>query len=132
MNRIIRQLTQLSELPTLFEEVRGKLQYHTESGLDADEASAYAQQISDIEDILIPEWRARLGDSKYQITLECSPQLGGFIKIKIAREGANPVEVFADSYIHFNAGMCDGSCYQYVYQRVLCFREGLETQRIDL
>ena len=131
MNRVYQQLNQLSELPPLFKEVRKQLQYHTESGFSVDEASAYAQQLSDIEEVLIPEWQARLGDSKYQITFECSPQLGGFIKISIAREGAEPAEVFAEPYIHFNAEMCDGSCYQYVYQKVICFKEGLETKRVN-
>ena len=73
MNRINQQLNKLSELPPLFKEVRGKLQYHTESGFSVDEASSYAQQLSDIEEILIPDWEARLGDSKYQITFDCSP-----------------------------------------------------------
>ncbi len=132
MNRIYQQLNNLSELPPLLKEASSKLQYHTESGFEADEASAYSQQLSDIEEILIPEWQARLGDSKYQISFECNPGLGGFLKIKIARDGTDPVEVFAESYVHFNAEMCDGSCYQYVYQKVLCFQEGLETKRVDL
>lgn len=132
MNRIYQQLNKLSELPPLFKEVRSKLQYHTESGFEVDEASSYAQQLSDIEEILIPDWEARLGDSKYQITFECSPQLGGFVMLKIARDGADPVVVFTESYIHFNSEMCDGSCYQYVYQKVLCYQEGLVTKRVNL
>jgi hypothetical protein len=132
MNRIDKESDSLNELPSIFQEISGKLQYHTESGLSLDEASAYAQQLSDIEEVLIPEWRKRLGDSKYLIKLECIPQLNGFLKIKIARERSDPVEVFTESYAHFNAGMCDGSCYQYVYQKVICYKEGLETKRVDL
>ena len=132
MNRINKELHDLDGLPALFKEVSHKLQYHTESGLTVDEASSYAQQLSDIEKILIPEWRTRLADSRYVIIFECTPQLNGFLKIKIARETADPVEVFTESYAHFNAGMCDGSCYQYVYQKVICYKEGLETKRVDL
>ena len=132
MNRIYKELHDLDELPSPFREVSDKLQYHTESGLTLDEASAYAQQLSDIEEILIPEWQKKLTDSKYLIILECIPQLNGFLKIKITRENADPVEVFTESYAHFNAGMCDGSCYQYVYQKVICYKEGLETKRVDL
>jgi hypothetical protein len=132
MNRIHKELHNLSELPAIFKDVIGKLQYHTESGLTLDEASAYAQQLSDIEDVLIPAWQQRLGESKYLIIFECIPQLEGFLKIKIAREGRDPLEVFTESYAHFNAGMCDGSCYQYVYQKVICYKEGLETNRVDL
>ena len=132
MNRIYKELHDLDELPSTFREVSDKLQYHTESGLTLDEASAYAQQLSDIEEILIPEWQKKLTDSKYLIILECIPQLNGFLKIKITRENADPVEVFTESYAHFNAGMCDGSCYQYVYQKVICYKEGLETKRVDL
>jgi hypothetical protein len=132
MNRIYKELHDLDELPSTFKEVSDKLQYHTESGLTLDEASAYAQQLSDIEEILIPEWRTRLADSGYLVIFECTPQLNGFLKIKIARESAGPVEVFTESYAHFNAGMCDGSCYQYVFQKVICYKEGLETKRVDL
>ncbi|MGD8590452.1 MAG: hypothetical protein PVG22_16640 [Chromatiales bacterium] len=132
MNKIYKELHDLGEFPATFQEVSSKLLYHTESGLTLDEASAYAQQLSDIEEILIPEWRKRLENSKYFIIFECVPQLNGFVRIKIAREGSDPVEVFTESYIHFNAEMCDGSCYQYVYQKVLCYKEGLETKRVDL
>jgi hypothetical protein len=132
MNRIYQELHNLSELPTTFKETSNKLQYHTDTGFSLDEANAYAQQLSDIEEILIPDWQTRLGDSKYLIIFECNPQLGGYVKIKIARDGADPVEVFAENYIHFNAEMCDGSCYQYVYQKVICFQEGLKTKRVNL
>ena len=132
MKRIIQQMNELDELPALFNELRDKLQYHTESGFGEDEASAFAQQLSDIEAVLIPDWRKRLSGSKYQIGIECSPQLGGFLKMTISRDGAEPVVVFAESYIHFNSEMCDGSCYQYVYQKVLCYQEGLETGRVAL
>ena len=132
MNRIYKELHDLSELPSIFKAVNDKLQYHTESGLTLDEASAYAQQLNDIKETLIPEWRTRLADARYVIIFECIPQLNGFLKLKIARENAEPVEVFTESYAHFNAGMCDGSCYQYVYQKVICYKEGLETKRVDL
>ena len=132
MNRIYKELHDFDELSVIFEEIGNKLQYHTESGLTVDEASAYAQQLRDIEEILIPEWQKRLGNSKYVIIFECTPQSNGYLKIKIARDNAEPVEVFTETYVHFNAGMCDGSCYQYVYQKVICYKEGLETKRVDL
>ena len=132
MKRIYKELHNLSQLPATFEEIRNQLQYHTESGLSLDEASAYAQQLNDIKEILVPAWQTKLGNTDYFINLECIPQLNGFIKIKITKDKAEPVEVFTESYTHFNAGMCDGSCYQYVYQRVICYKEGLETKRVNL
>jgi len=42
------------------------------------------------------------------------------------------VVVFAESYAHFNSEMCDGSCYQYVYQKVLCYQDGLASGRVAL
>ena len=50
----------------------------------------------------------------------------------LTKKDAEPVVVFLESYVHFNSEMCDGSCYQYVYQRVLCYEEGLATGRVPL
>jgi hypothetical protein len=122
----------LSKLPAVLREVRGQLQYHTESGFSAEEADGYAQQLDDLESILIPEWKSRLKDSTYEIDVECVPMLGGFLKITVHREGVKPVVVFAESYAHFNSEMCDGSCYQYVYQKVLCYEDGLASGRVPL
>jgi hypothetical protein len=132
MLRISQRVNQLSELPGVLEEVRKQLQYHTESGFTAEEANGYAQQLDDLETILIPGWRERLKDAAYEVDVECVPVLGGFIKIKIQREGEEPVVVFTESYAHFNSEMCDGSCYQYVYQKVLCYEDGLASGRVPL
>lgn len=128
---IRKQSDDVTKLSSLFKEVREQLQYHTESGFSAEEANGYAQQLDDIEKNLIPDWKARLGDTPHEVILESNPILGGYLKIKIVRDG-KPVEVFAESYGHFNSEMCDGSCYQYVYQKVLCYKEGLTTGRVPL
>ena len=47
-------------------------------------------------------------------------------------EGVEPVEVFAESYSRFNSEMYDGSCYQYVYQKVLCYEDALASGRVRL
>jgi len=132
MIRISRRSDDVKKLPVLLDEVRKRLQYHTESGFSAEEANGYAQQLDDIETILVPKWEERLRDGSYEVVVDASPNLGGFLKIKITREGAAPVEVFTESYAHFNSEMCDGSCYQYVYQKVLCYEEGLATGRVPL
>jgi hypothetical protein len=132
MIKITKRLSNLNELPSALHEVRERLQYHTESGFTAEEANGYAQQLDDVEKILIPAWEKRLRDNAYEIEVDSSPNLGGFLKIKVIREGAKPVEVFTENYAHFNSEMCDGSCYQYVYQKVLCYEEGLETGRVLL
>ena len=132
MIRITRRLNDVTQLPSVLDEVRKSLQYHTESGFTAEEANGYAQQLDDLQSILIPAWQERLQGVAHQVELDCNPTLGGFIRIRIAREGANPVDVFVESYAHFNSEMCDGSCYQYVYQRVLCYEEGLASGRVPL
>lgn len=132
MGRISRRLNNVADLPAAFEELRHHLKYHTESGFSVEEANGYAQQIDEIEAILIPAWKERLSDTAYEIQTDCQPTLGGFLKIRVLREGAAPVEVFAESYAHFNSEMCDGSCYQYVYQKVLCYRDALSSGRVAL
>jgi len=130
--RISQRFNDVTALPSVLHEIRERLQYHTESGFTAEEANSYAQQLDEIEAILLPAWRARLGDAAYEIAVEAMPILGGFLKMTVEREGSNPVVVFAESYIRFNSEMCDGSCYQYVYQKVLCYDEGLASGRIPL
>jgi hypothetical protein len=132
MSRIDQQFPDLEALHSAFQEIQKQLRYHTESGFTAEEANGYAQQLDDLEERLVPAWRKKLGDTPYTVMLECSPKLGGFLKIKINRKDAEPVVVFLESYVHFNSEMCDGSCYQYVYQRVLCYEEGLATGRVPL
>jgi len=132
MSRIKHELADLDALHAALQEVRKSLEYHTESGFTAEEANGYAQQLDDIEEKLVPVWREKLGDAPYAVQLDSSPKLGGFLKIKVNRDGAEPVEVFHENYAHFDAEMCDGSCYQYVYQRVLCYQEGLATGRVPL
>jgi hypothetical protein len=132
MNHITKQLNDVAELPSVLHEVREKLKYHTESGFTAEEANGYAQQLDEIEEILLPLWKERLQGADYQLAVDCTPQLAGFLKIKVMRVDEKPVEVFAESYGHFNSEMCDGSCYQYVYQKVLCYRDGLQTGRVAL
>lgn len=132
MVRISQRLNDITELPSALNELRHHLKYHTESGFSVEEANGYAQQMDDIEDILIPAWKERLRDTSYEVVTDCNPALGGFLKIKVARDGKEPVEIFAESYAHFNSGMCDGSCYQYVYQKVLCYRDALSSGRVPL
>jgi hypothetical protein len=132
MPRITKRVSDLAELPAVLDEVHQLLQYHTESGFSGEEANGYAQQLEDLKEVLIPAWRERLADSGYAIEVVAVPELGGFLKIAIERAGAAPVQVFTESYGHFNAEMFDGSCNQYVYQRVLCYLEGLESGRVPL
>ena len=132
MGRITQRLNDLTELPSAFNELRHRLKYHTESGFSVEEANGYAQQMDDIEDILVPVWKERLGDTSYEILIDSDPALGGFLKIRVIREGLDPVEIFAEAYAHFNSGMCDGSCYQYVYQKVLCYKDALASGRVPL
>ena len=132
MPRISQRVNDLAELPAVLEEVRHLLQYHTESGFSSEEANGYAQQLHDLQDLLIPAWRERLAGAAYAVEVVAVPELGGFVKIVIEREGTAAVQVFTESYGHFNAEMFDGSCNQYVYQRVLCYLEGLESGRVPL
>jgi hypothetical protein len=133
MPRVEQRLTELTELPAVLNEVGSLLQYHTESGFTSEEANAYAQQLEDLEALLIPAWREHLKDAAgYVVEVLAVPELRGFIKIRIGSEGAEPVVVFTESYSHFNSEMFDGSCNQYVFQRVLCYKEGLESGRIPL
>lgn len=133
MPRVEQRITDLAELPPILKQVGSQLQYHTESGFTGEEANAYAQQLEDLEELLIPAWRERLGDAAgYAVEVLAVPELRGFIKLRIARDGTDPVVVFTESYAHFNSEMFDGSCNQYVYQRVLCYKEGLESGRIAL
>ncbi len=132
MPRLNQHVTNLSELSGVLRDVRKELAYHTESGFTAEEANGYAQQLDDLESILVPKWAARLKDAAYGVDVECVPTLGGFIKIRIEREGAEPAEVFAESYARFNSEMYDGSCYQYVYQKVLCYEDALASGRVRL
>ncbi len=132
MIRIHRRLDTLEQLPPLFEEIRHHLQFHTESGFSIEEANGYAQQLEEVEKILLPLWKARLGEESYAVQVDAALGLHGFIRIQILRAGKAPVTVFSESYGHFNAEMCDGSFYQFVYQRVLCYRDGLASGRIDL
>jgi len=130
MKRIERHSSDLAELPQVLHDLKGMLKYHTESGFSAEEADGYAQQLDDIESILVPMWQERLGGTPCDVEVVCTPRLGGFLKIRVSRDQAPAVEVFAESYGHFNAEMCDGSCYQYVYQKVLCYRDALESGRV--
>jgi hypothetical protein len=132
MNRISRQADDLTGLSSAFGEVRKALRYHTESGFTMEEANGYAQQLDDVGEILFPAWRERLDGASYRVYLDCSPRMGGYVKVRIAKEGADPVVVFAESYARFNSEMCDGSCYQYVYQKVLCYQDALESGRVAL
>jgi hypothetical protein len=133
MPRVEKRLTDLAELPAVLKEIASLLQYHTESGFTSEEANAYAQQLEDLEELLIPAWRERLKDAAgYVVEVLAVPELRGFIKIRIGHDGADPIVVFTESYAHFNSEMFDGSCNQYVYQRVLCYKEGLESGRIAL
>lgn len=132
MIRICKHVNDITKLPSVFDEVRRNLKYHTESGFSMEEANGYAQQLDEIHDILIPAWKERLLDTPYEVLTECQPSLGGFLRIRVIREGSEPVEVFAESYAHFNSEMCDGSCYQYVYQKVLCYEDALSSGRVTL
>jgi hypothetical protein len=132
MIRIDQRVHHLDKLPAVLEEVRHQLQYHTESGFTTEEANGYAQQLEDLEGLLIPEWRERLENCDYAIDVVAVPELAGFLKITVEREGAKPVQVFAESYSHFNSEMFDGSCNQYVYQRILCYLDGLASGRVRL
>ena len=132
MNRIRQRLNDVTKLPSVLGDVQHHLQYHTETGFTTEEANGYAQQLDDIEKLLVPAWEEKLGDTPYEVVVDCMPNLGGFLKIKVIPGGGSPVEVFAESYGHFNSEMCDGSCYQYVYQKVLCYAEGLASGRVGL
>lgn len=132
MNRINEQLDDLSDLPAVFQQVQEQLRFHTETGFTTEEANGYAQQMDDIEEVLMPLWRAKLEGAKYHVVVDCLPKLGGFLKIKAAREEGPTVDIFVESYGHFNSEMCDGSCYQYVYQKVLCYKDGLASGRVPL
>jgi hypothetical protein len=126
MHRIHNQANSLADLPTLLHDLKVMLQYHTESGFSMEEANSYAQQLDDIQSVLLPLWHQRLDDQPYHVEVRCTPRLGGFLEIKVSLEHSAPLELFAQSYGHFDAEMCDGSCYQYVYQQVLCYKSGLE------
>jgi hypothetical protein len=132
MDRINQRVDSLAALSDVLQDVHDQLQYHTESGFTEEEANSYGQQIHDLQKVLIPEWEKRLKADSYTIDVQCVPALGGFLKIRIQRHGAEPVEVFAESYARFNSDMFDGSCYQYVYQKVLCYQEGLDSGRVPL
>lgn len=132
MIRIHHRLDTLEQLPSLFKDIRHHLQFHTESGFSTEEAEGYAQQLEEVEAILLPLWKARLGEKPYAVQVDGALGLHGFIRIQILREGKEAVPVFSESYGHFNAEMCDGSFYQFVYQRVLCYQDGLESGRVDL
>jgi hypothetical protein len=132
MTRISQSVNDIAELPGVFEELRHKLKYHTESGFTTEEANGYAEQLDDIEKILLPAWKSRLESSAHEVSVACNPVLGGFLKISVTRDGSAPVEVFVESYAHFNSEMCDGSCYQYVYQKVLCYEDALSSGRVTL
>ena len=132
MNRINQRLNDLSGLPSVFNDIQKQLRYHTESGFTSEEADGYAQQMEDIEEVLIPLWQSKLEQKKYNIVVDCAPKLGGFLKISVQWEEAQSVDVFAASYNHYNSEMCDGSCYQYVYQKVLCYKDGLASGRVVL
>jgi hypothetical protein len=64
--------------------------------------------------------------------VDCDPVLGGFLRIRVVPKGSAPIDAFVESYTRFNAEMCDGSCHQYVYQRVLCYQDGLASGRVAL
>jgi hypothetical protein len=132
MPRVSQYLNDLSELSVVLEDIRKQLAYHTESGFTAEEANGYAEQLDDLESILVPKWAERLKGTAYALEVLCIPELGGFIKISIQREGVEPIEVFAESYARFNSEMYDGSCYQYVYQKVLCYEDALASGRVRL
>ena len=132
MKRINEQLDNLSGLPSVFVQIQEKLRFHTESGFTSEEADGYAQQMDDIGEVLMPLWRTKLEGAKYSIVVDCAPKLGGFLKITAVRKDAPAVEIFTESYSHFNSEMCDGSCYQYVYQKVLCYKDGLASGRVPL
>jgi hypothetical protein len=132
MSRFSERVNDVSELPSVFDELRHKLKYHTESGFTTEEANGYAEQLDDIEKVLLPAWEDRLKGTPHQISVESRPVLGGFLTIRVHRDEQDPVEVFAESYAHFNSEMCDGSCYQYVYQKVLCYEDALSTGRVAL
>ena len=130
--RIQHTLKDIAKLPDVLHEIREHLRYHTESGFTTEEANGYAQQLDEVEAILLPEWKKRLGRAACEIRVDALPFLGGFMKIVIQRPEGDPVVVFAESYAHFHADMCDGSCYQYVYQKVLCYQDGLASGRVPL
>jgi hypothetical protein len=132
MPKISRRLSDLNALPQALEAVGEQLRYHTESGFTLEEANAYAGQLGEIQKILVPLWRQRLEGRAYGLQLDCDPSLGGFLRIRALPEGGAPVEVFTESYVRFNAEMCDGSCHQYVYQKVLCYEDGLASGRVPL
>ena len=132
MSRFSQRVNDVSELPSVFDELRHKLKYHTESGFTTEQANGYAEQLDDIEKVLLPAWEDRLKGTPHQISVESRPVLGGFLTIRVHRDEQDPVEVFAESYAHFNSEMCDGSCYQYVYQKVLCYEDALSTGRVAL
>jgi hypothetical protein len=132
MSLFSQRVSDVSKLPSVFDGLRHKLKYHTESGFTIEEANGYAEQLDDIEKVLVPAWQDRLQDSAYEIAVEGRPILGGFLTIRVYRDKQDPVEVFAESYAHFNSEMCDGSCYQYVYQKVLCYEDALSTGRVPL
>ena len=132
MARLSQQVDDLSKLRAVLQDLRKQLVYHTDLGFTAEEANGYAQQLEELGSILIPKWEDRLKDATYTVDVQCIPTLGGFIKISIQREGTAPVEVFAESYARFNSEMYDGSCYQYVYQKVLCYEDALASGRVRL
>lgn len=132
MTRFSQRVNDVSKLPSVFEELRHNLKYHTESGFTTEEANGYAEQLDDIEKVLLPAWKDRLEGSDHEVAVESSPILGGFLKIRVLRENQDPVEIFTESYAHFNSEMCDGSCYQYVYQKVLCYEDALSSGRVPL
>lgn len=132
MPTISRRLNNLDELPMALDEIGQQLRFHTESGFTLEEASGYAGQLSEVQKILVPLWKERLTDRGYELLVDCDPVLGGFLRIRILPEGGDPVVVFAESYARFNSEMCDGSFHQYVYQRVLCYEDGLASGRVPL
>lgn len=132
MPTISRHLSDLNELPTVLDDIGEQLRYHTESGFTLEEANAYAGQLGEIQKILMPLWSERLEGRRYGMQLDCDPSLGGFLRIRVLPDGGAPVDVFTESYARFNAEMCDGSFHQYVYQRVLCYQDGLASGRVPL
>lgn len=132
MGSINQRANSLFELSSLLQNVRSQLAYHTESGFTGEEANSYAEQIDDVQEILVPQWRKRLKGTSYAVDIQCVPTFGGFLKIKVERAGTDPIEVFSESYARFNSEMFDGSCHQYLYQRVLCYEDDLACGRVSL
>lgn len=132
MATISHRLSDVNELPPVLEDIAERLRYHTESGLTLEEANAYADQLGEVRKTLLPAWQQRLEGRAYEVQVDGDPMLGGFLRIRVVPQRGAPVDVFLESYAPFNAEMCDGSCHQYVYQRVLCYQDGLASGRVAL